>query len=452
MMISFRVIRVAVFTCLALSGLAFSQAPPPAPAAGGGAASPTFPTFGARLDAGKSTVTVNVTASSAVPATISIYEFDPSYGLTTCGNDQMAMGTPLQIVSSPGSSNTTQTISDSITTSGLTVLTISQPLVAGSALCLVDTHPTPWSWNPTPQVVSDPNDFGRFRTYFTIGVQASNQLSSTSTNSSTAGEYLEAGFDSTYLRAAAHRPGLATNFDVRLSPIPVAGTSTTTTVSNGISTSSIAANQLSSQDSVRLVGSVYAPVKVSGWSNGGGASSSTYKENYFTLAPIARAGVGTLINPSTTSSTGSATSNQTVTTTQFASSFNFWGLGGRIAWERYAPDSNKGPQTLTQFAVVVGDDSNLPSYVCKPGTSPTPLPAVTACTTGEYLSRTLRPRVDIEGFVKLPNYPFILGFDANLQQYALWKKPNLDYLNKPGNDIRIYVGISVDIATLVSKL
>jgi hypothetical protein len=195
---------------------------------------------------------------------------------------------------------------------------------------------------------------------------------------------------------------------------------------------------------VRFVGSVYFPFKFewASWNN---------HTNYFTFAPIARAGLGTLINPSsTTSSTGSGGSTQ-VTTTQFASTFNFWGLGGRIAWDRYVPDSNKAPEPITQFAATLGDDSNLPSYVCRPGTG-SPLPAVTACTTGQYLSRTLRPRINIEGFAKLPNYPFILGFDANLQQYSLWSKPNLDYLNKPGSDVRIYVGVTVNIATLVSKL
>jgi len=67
-------------------------------------------------------------------------------------------------------------------------------------------------------------------------------------------------------------------------------------------------------------------------------------------------------------------------------------------------------------------------------------------------SRTLRPRADVEGFAMLPGYPFVLGIDANLQQSFWGRRSNLDIANKPGNDIRIYIGIKIDLATLISKL
>ena len=52
----------------------------------------------------------------------------------------------------------------------------------------------------------------------------------------------------------------------------------------------------------------------------------------------------------------------------------------------------------------------------------------------------------------LPGYPFVLGIDANLQQSFWGRRSNLDIANKPGNDIRIYIGIKIDLATLISKL
>jgi len=52
----------------------------------------------------------------------------------------------------------------------------------------------------------------------------------------------------------------------------------------------------------------------------------------------------------------------------------------------------------------------------------------------------------------LPGYPFVLGIDANLQQYGLGGRSNLDYLNKPGNDIRIYVGLQISFSALIAKL
>jgi hypothetical protein len=284
------------------------------------------------------------------------------------------------------------------------------------------------------------------------------------------GQYLEVGFNA-YYRVPDKRPGFATNVDIRLSPIPVAATATTTTTSSASTTiSSIAPNQLSSQQSVRAVASGYVPWKGAGWNN---------NTDYFTIAPLIQGGFGTLLNPTATStnaaSSGAGTSTPTqITTTSFAPGFYFWGAGSRIAWDRFVAKKDEAPQMITQVNVTFGDFSNLPSYVCKPTTgasdpyaqasstvitacSQYPHGAVTPATTPptysySTYSKTVLPRVNLEGIAKLPGYPFILGVDANLQQYAVFSKSHLDYLNKPGNDVRVYVGISVDFGTLLSKL
>ena len=52
------------------------------------------------------------------------------------------------------------------------------------------------------------------------------------------------------------------------------------------------------------------------------------------------------------------------------------------------------------------------------------------------------PRVDISGELKLPSYPVVFGYDANLGQYMRWfGGDNIDTLNKPGNDVRFYFGL-----------
>jgi hypothetical protein len=328
-----------------------------------------------------------------------------------------------------------------------------------------------WSQSPA-LVVTNPNDFGRFQPYFTLGAQVTNQQSST--GSSTVGQYLEVGFNA-YYAEPAKKPGFATNVDIRLSPIPVAATATTTSTTSSAATtiSSIAPNQLSSQQSVRAVASAFVPWKTTGWN---------HNTDYFTLAPLVQGGFGTLLNPTSTSATGAAsgastaTSPTLITTTNFAPGFYFWGAGTRIAWDRFAASPDEAPQMITQVNATLGDFSNLPNYVCKPvtgqpsnpyatGSSPTVITACSQAPNGEVTpattpptyyysaySRTVRPRLNIEAIAKLPGYPFILGVDANLQQYGIFDKPNIDYLNKPGNDVRVYVGISVDFATLISKL
>jgi hypothetical protein len=434
--------------------------------------------FGAAPVAGTSVVTVLPQASGD---TISIWAFQVGSGFPgTCAAENMKYGRPLEIKSTTGSGSsaaTTTTTAFSLGTAGsapsATPLTINELLVQGELLCLVETPAgsssvASWSKQDALAVV-DPNDFGRVRPYFVLGMQATNQQ--TASGNSSVAQYLEAGLNFTNYRARDHWIGLGSNLDIRLSPIPVAGSVSNSTLSGStLSVSSITPNQLSSQQSVRGVASVYAPIKVLKWNK---------QLDYFTFAPLGRAGVGTLLNSSMSSSSGgSAGSAPTqIATTSFAPGLYFWGVGARIAWDRIGKDWNKGSQMMTQFLMTVGEYSNLPSYVCKPTTGLTNPYAVGAMTTvttacsqfgvtgggtgtdGKPLPynyygyfRTVRPRLDVEGLAKLPGYPFVLGLDANLQQYAVWTKPNMDYLNKPGNDVRIWVGIMVDIQTLISKL
>jgi hypothetical protein len=431
--------------------------------------------FGAAPVAGTSSVTVLPQTSGD---TISIWAFLVGSGFTgTCGADNMKYGRPLQIQSTTGTGSSAVTT----TTTGLPVgtagsapsaapLTINELLIPGEMLCLVETPPgatstASWS-NEEALAVTDPNDFGRVRPYFVLGMQATNQQ--TASGNSSVAQYLEVGLNFTNARARDHRIGLGSNLDLRISPIPVAG-SVSTLSGSTLASASITPNQLSSQQSVRGAISLYAPMKVVHWN---------HDLDYFTWAPLARAGVGTLLNSSMSSSIGgnSGSAPTQIATTTFAPGLYFWGLGARIAWDRMGKDMDKAPQTITQFLMTVGEYSNLPSYVCKPTTGNTNpyatsgTPAITtACSqfqvtggptsadpTAKYnyygYFRTVRPRLDVEGLAKLPGYPFVLGLDANLEQYAVFKKPNLDYLNKPGNDVRIWVGISVDIRTLVSKL
>ena len=130
-------------------------------------------------------------------------------------------------------------------------------------------------------------------------------------------------------------------------------------------------------------------------------------------------------------------------------------MGTRLSWDQFSTSSDEAPNTMWEIDATLGQYSNLPSYQCvvspKGGTPPTG--AVTACGVGLFtslpnVSRVLIPRLDISGYAKFPNFPFVLGVDANLAQYGVFNggRP-IDFLNKPGNDVRIYVGYRINLGS-----
>ena len=502
------------------------------------------PQLVSKLVAGSRSVTfIPASTDAAHTDNFSIYEFDPGVILPAAkcaAPDVLSTSTLLSIVTS--SSSTATSYAPPPAPLPPYTFTMTQPLVAGSSLCISETTVAPaaapaagaapaaaptqvWS---VPLIVTDPNDYGRVRTYFLAGVQVSNQQ--TAAASSTAGQYIEAGFNLTWLRAkdssdssykyvprtldikrkyplcsetndksgtaasgkngtvttdqtastteltCPHRRamGISTNMDVRLSPIPVAApatntttTTTTTTPASGstpastMATISTTPNLLSSQQSARVVTSLYFPWKATHWNK---------RSDYFTIAPLFRGGFATLLNTSLTSPASTTTPSNTTTTTvtgQFNSAYSLFAYGARFGWDRYPVSTDEAPQTMTQFLITMGYYSNLPSYVCRPApagamVTANPNSACGATNTAfpglkidPVMSRMVIPRLDIEGFAKLPNYPFVIGIDANLAQYTVYhdkKSHPVDNLNKAGNDIRIFIGFQIPLDSLISKL
>ena len=142
-----------------------------------------------------------------------------------------------------------------------------------------------------------------------------------------------------------------------------------------------------------------------------------------------------------------------------------------MGWSQFSPLTDKAPKPWAQLDMTIGSFSNLPSYICRmtqPALSKdaATVPTNTGCftqglaadgKTATYTTypqtRSLIPRIQGAGFIKLPNYPFVLGFDANLAQYAFGAHVNhVDPLNKPANDVRVYVGATIDPITAFKKL
>jgi hypothetical protein len=93
-------------------------------------------------------------------------------------------------------------------------------------------------------------------------------------------------------------------------------------------------------------------------------------------------------------------------------------------------------------------DTTAPQTDCLIKPSPT---STTTPPYAVYATRKLIPRIDASSELSLPTLPIVIGMDANLSQY--WIDANhLDTQNRPGNDVRIYIGLRLDITKALSKL
>jgi hypothetical protein len=198
-----------------------------------------------------------------------------------------------------------------------------------------------------------------------------------------------------------------------------------------------------------------------------------YRNQWITLGPLAVAGFDTLLNPTPPTSTPSTGATITTSSANFSSVYDSWAGGGELSWVQQPGIRDESVRTFAWISATVGNYSNLPSYICtaKPGSIPaisakyfsdpanpstsclvSPVPSTGTPTSYQvYASRQLIPRIDIAGNLNLPNLPVVLGFDANLGQFA-WRSNNLDIANKPGNDVRIFFGLRFDILTALGKL
>jgi hypothetical protein len=411
-------------------------------------------------------------------------------GNPRCGADDLAHGIQLQInttglSSGSGSANTTTT-STLATISGKTpnTFTLVQPLVGGTELCLVE-YPSSGNGNLYSELttVNDPFDFGRLSAHFTGGSVITNQTNTS--GSATAAEYVNLEIDGALMRAGqrpcakvggcyekghdgedkykkatqgyAFAPGFDLFLSAQLTSFPVAAKSTTNTVNTSGTptlTSSTSLNVLTSQQGAIVEAGGFLPFRTRGW----------FKRSYaFEIGPLATARFDTILNPTssssssgTTSSGSSSATSVTTTTSSFSSTYNSWKIGGRIAAGRYPPSSDYMPKPITVFDVSLGPSSNLPSYVCVGSGVGAAAPSSSACngsTTAPNVSRRLVPRLLISGTFSPPSLPVVLGLDANLAQYGLFKGSSpIDFENKPGNDIRVYIGVRLDFSNLAKTL
>jgi len=260
-------------------------------------------------------------------------------------------------------------------------------------------------------------------------------------------------------------PGVNTYFDVRLTAIPVAATPPAQPPSGSMSpattqTGDLTSAFLTSQKTGRLGVGIYFPFLVSRWTYNG-------EPNALFIAPIGKVGFNALTGPTqqtfVVSGSASSTGTPQTVTQNFNQLYNFYGFGARIGHYTMAYISDKAPELNSYLDITFGPYSNLPSYVCvaqPKARAPLPLLVGSGCNQTYPLtdpnlqygdSQTRLWRLDLEGILKVPHTPIIVGFNANIGQ-RVTAPALLDRGLQPNDDLRFLFGFRSDIATIMQKL
>jgi hypothetical protein len=258
-------------------------------------------------------------------------------------------------------------------------------------------------------------------------------------------------------------PGINSFFETRLTAIPVTscalpnGASNGTAGGSGSSTTTVSgctntttgdnlSTFLATRKTARLQVGSYLPLTVSDW---------TYRgtPNTLFLAPIAKLGFDTpagTVSQAQPSNTGTATAGATVTPLNSTNFYTFYSFGGRFG--HYAmtskrpenkdqQDLNDAPEIISYLDFMIGRFSNLESLV------PPTKSSMANCTNCP--SRQRLWRVSVEGILKIPSTPLIVGFNANVGM-ANPGAPTLK--QRAGDDLRFLFGARFDVGKLLAKV
>lgn len=288
------------------------------------------------------------------------------------------------------------------------------------------------------RVTSSSFDWGRVQAYFTFGmVLGSNETAATTSSSgqstaspfstTSASPYIAFDVDDDWLvNRWKHTLSANTFFNARLTQIGTTALSSATNVSA----------LLSSKQAASLQGGAYLPFTLTRWD---------FHSHYYSLyvAPLVKGGFYT-VNDNPTAG---------ITPVNSTSFYKFFGSGMRIGnyreyryWDG-TPREGRAPRQLSYMDIMIGRWGNFESV--------DPLsPGSTGCQTSVSADCYLRARpwrVGFEGFLQVPNSPFILGMSANIA--ALHARSALaPGFIAPPDDLRFMIGMRFDGKTLLAPL
>jgi hypothetical protein len=359
-------------------------------------------------------------------------------------------------------------------------LTLQEPLLGGQKIRVDEVLQNctgPATLSSAEVYVVVPGDWGRVKGYFTSGILLSQNQNSFSQSSLFLGFNLDKtwrmpGYYHQVRKTSgatrmSHWPGINTFFDVRLTSIPVSACNLPNGASGSNSGSCAAPSPtptpaaatvhqqaadatpsptpldtfLSQRKTARLTVGTYFPFTITSW---------TYNKtpNALFIAPLAKVGFDTpagdltqVQSSSTNTTTGTTTNTSatTVTAVNQTSFYNFYGYGGRIGHYALTSSRNEAPELVSYLDVIFGRFSNLESLI---------MPEK-GLQVGQAAKRTRLYRLALEGVLKVPSTPMIIGFSANVGQESLGLGPNT-IVQRAGDDLRFLFGVRFDAAKLMA--
>ena len=317
-----------------------------------------------------------------------------------------------------------------------------------------------------------PGDWGRVKGYFTSGILLSQNQNSFSQSSLFLGFNLDKtwrmpGYYHQVKRAKggtrmSRWPGMNTFFDVRLTSTPVSACNLPNGAS-GTNDGSCASPSptptpapapvirqaadatpsptpldtfLSQRKTARFTVGAYFPFTITTW-------NYNKRDNALFIAPLAKVGFDTPVGdltqiqtPTTAVPTGATVTPTAVNQANF---YNFWGYGGRLGHYALTNSSNEAPELISYLDVIFGPYSNLETLIIPEQGPITPV------------KRTRLYRLGLEGIMKIPSTPLILGFSANIGQESLGLGPHT-IVQRAGDDLRFLFGARFDAAKLMSVI
>ena len=291
------------------------------------------------------------------------------------------------------------------------------------------------------QTVRSLADWGRVKAYFAGGIvlaRDNNNFASTSDNQSI---FLSFDVDKNWLWSPPEPHGwnrimFNTFFETRLTSIPVAEKppAAANPPSGGGATPATPPDTLStflvSQKAASLQAGAYFPLIISNWE---------YQKtpNSIFIAPISKIGFTTPVT---------APDANAVNPDRF---YVFYGWGGRVGHYRMSRTRNEAPELLSYLDVIVGRWGNLPVTLSAPLHDSKGAPVLDAQGNPVLVDLAERRfRIGIEGLLKVPTTPFVVGFSANIGQNFFSQNQKL----AAKDDLRFFFGAKFDVGRLLGKL
>jgi len=298
-------------------------------------------------------------------------------------------------------------------------------------------------------------DWGRVKTYFTSGIL----LSQTQGSFSQSSLFMSFLMDKAWILPrplygqSRKVPGLNTFFETRLTSVPVTAQpcpeDNTTTTGQCTGTSTDNPDQfntfLTSQKSARLAVGAYVPFIAKVWTYNG-------VRNALFVAPLAKVGFDTPVSEINQSQAQGQSSNSgnssgtPIVAVNDSNFYNFYIYGARIGHESLpSPETdrnrpgqpaawavNEAPEVNSYLDIAFGRFSNLE----------------TVLNDG---SHTRLYRISLEGILKVPSTPLVIGFNANLGQTNVGVN-SANITKRAADDLRFLIGAKFDVGKITSYL